>query len=104
MLTYARPRKEIYMPTPLDPLYQSQRWRKIVRQHLASDPSCRLRMPGCTLVATCVDHITSPYDGGDFWHPANRQSACVHCNSVKANKARAERRRRNQGRNNSREW
>lgn len=92
------------MPGPLDPLYQSGRWRKVSREHLAADPFCRVQLPGCTLGATCLDHIVSPYDGGDFWHPGNHQSACTKCNSTKANKARAERRRATTGRNNSRTW
>lgn len=90
------------MPNPrTDPIYQSARWRRESKAVLAVDSTCRVRLAGCTKIATCVDHITSPLDGGEFWDPGNWQPSCQHCNSVKANKARA---RRTRAGGHSREW
>lgn len=50
---------------------------------------CRLRFPGCTRVATEVDHIIR----GDDHRPQNLQSLCSNCHTVKtqleANASRA---------------
>ena len=44
---------------------------------------CELRLPGCTGMATTLDHI----DGNAKNHnPSNIQNACLHCNSKKQNK------------------
>lgn len=49
---------------------------------------CKLHLPGCTLIATCVDHIDPPDGPNDprFWDETNWQPSCIHCNSVKGHK------------------
>lgn len=49
---------------------------------------CKLHLPGCTILAQCVDHIDPPDGPGDprFWDKKNHQPACIHCNSVKGHR------------------
>ena len=44
---------------------------------------CQVRERGCGQVATAVDHIISPIEGGSFWDPANLRASCRHCNSLR---------------------
>lgn len=46
---------------------------------------CRIRLPGCTDVATTADHIVSLDDGGAWYDPLNLRAACLHCNSLRGN-------------------
>ena len=44
----------------------------------------------CAVISQCVDHI-KPHSGNRdplFWERTNHQPACMHCNSVKGDKAR----------------
>lgn len=43
---------------------------------------CWLRLEGCTLVATTIDHVIPLSRGGTNW-PSNLRPACKHCNSSK---------------------
>jgi 5-methylcytosine-specific restriction protein A len=66
------------------------RWAKASKWFLKQPGNqiCKLHLPGCKIVAECVDHIEPP-DGPDdpkFWDPDNWQPACIRCNSVKGNK------------------
>ena len=66
------------------------RWQKYSRAFLRRPENqfCSLRLPGCTFIAQCVDHIDPP-DGPDdprFWDKNNHQPACIHCNSVKGHR------------------
>ena len=67
------------------------RWSKYSKWFLSQPQNqlCKLHLDdGCAIVAQCVDHI-KPHKGQSdplFWSPANHQSACIHCNSVKGNK------------------
>ena len=47
---------------------------------LAGHPACAVRGPGCTGVATTVDHIVSRARGGDN-SLANLRPCCSMCNS-----------------------
>lgn len=76
------------MPTPGRPWEFSDRaarlpanWRTEIRPRvLARDNhQCRLRLQGCTLVATEVDHI----ERGDLHIDENLQAACSHCHGLK---------------------
>lgn len=63
------------------------RWSKYSKRFLSMPENqiCKLHLPGCTLLAECVDHIeavTGPYDP-NFWNPKNHQSSCTHCNVIK---------------------
>jgi 5-methylcytosine-specific restriction protein A len=66
------------------------RWQKyrvwFLRQ--PANQICKLHLPGCTVVATEVDHIEPPNGPGDpnFWNMENHQPACRHCNSIKGRK------------------
>lgn len=52
-------------------------WAKIRARILARDGHlCQIRLPGCTVAATEVDHIHP----GDDHHPDNLRAACTHCN------------------------
>ena len=65
-----------------DKRYNLARWKKLRRQILERDNyECQLRRTGCTTVASAVDHIESPREGGAFFDPANLRAACTHCNS-----------------------
>ena len=59
-----------------------------IHGHFYENQFCSLRLPGCTFIAQCVDHIDPP-DGPDdprFWDKNNHQPACIHCNSVKGHR------------------
>lgn len=63
------------------------KWDQYSRRYLMrpENQTCKLHLPGCTLLATCVDHIvavTGP-DDPRFFDPTNHQSSCSHCNTVK---------------------
>ena len=66
------------------------RWQKYRAWFLRQPGSqiCKLHLPGCTLVATEVDHIDPPNGPGDpkFWDRSNHQAVCRHCNSTKGRK------------------
>jgi 5-methylcytosine-specific restriction endonuclease McrA len=58
-------------------------WRKVRAQVLARDRHvCQLRLPGCTVIADCVDHTVPSRHGGSD-DPSNLRAACGHCNRVK---------------------
>ncbi len=44
---------------------------------------CRIDGPGCTRLATSVDHIVPLALGGARLDPANLRAACGHCNSAR---------------------
>lgn len=69
--------------------YYDAQWRKLVRFVLARDNRvCRIRLPGCTIVATTGDHIVPRHRGGARLDPLNVRAACQHCNSVRGNLTR----------------
>jgi 5-methylcytosine-specific restriction protein A len=44
---------------------------------------CQIKGPGCTTIATQVDHIVPPRldgTGGAWYDPRNLRAACQHCN------------------------
>lgn len=51
-----------------------RRWRKIRNDHIADNPICQ--RPGCTRLATQVDHITNVAAGGAKYDRSNVQSLC----------------------------
>jgi 5-methylcytosine-specific restriction endonuclease McrA len=56
------------------------RWRTLRAAILQRDHHrCTINAPGCTIVATCVDHIVQrEHGGGD--EPSNLRAACMPCN------------------------
>lgn len=58
------------------------RWQTIRKRILARDQyQCQINLPGCTLEATTVDHITPIAWGGEWYDPSNLRAACTFCNS-----------------------
>ena len=68
----------------------TSRWNRYSKAFLKKPENqiCKLQLPGCTMVAKCVDHIIPPKGANDplFWDKSNHQGACIHCNSVKGNR------------------
>lgn len=63
-------------------VYDSVAWRRVRRLVLVRDGGvCQIRGRPCTLVATEVDHVVSPVDGGDWFDPGNLRAACKPCNA-----------------------
>jgi 5-methylcytosine-specific restriction protein A len=65
-------------------VYDSTSWRRLRLQVLKRDNyQCQVRLTGCTVVATSVDHIRPVHLCPELGlEPFNCRSACVHCNSV----------------------
>lgn len=58
-------------------------WRHVRSAVLVRDGHlCQLRLPGCTIHATHVDHVIALAHGGTD-EPHNLQASCPHCNTVK---------------------
>jgi 5-methylcytosine-specific restriction endonuclease McrA len=56
-------------------------WRRLRRMVLVRDGRvCQMRQPGCTGVATTVDHVV-PLALGGTDHPSNLRAACAACNT-----------------------
>ena len=56
-------------------------WARISRAVVERDGyQCRLRLPGCTALATTADHIIRRSQGGDS-SMENLRAACRPCNS-----------------------
>jgi 5-methylcytosine-specific restriction endonuclease McrA len=63
------------------PAYDRQ-WQRVRRMILVRDSFvCQIRDPGCTRVATTVDHIVELAAGGARLDPGNLRAACRRCNS-----------------------
>ena len=44
---------------------------------------CQIGLPGCTIIATCVDHIRPLAEGGAPLDPSNLRGACRRCNGAR---------------------
>jgi 5-methylcytosine-specific restriction endonuclease McrA len=83
--------------------YHRASWRRARIEVLAEASVCAIGLPGCTTVATAVDHAVSLSMGGDS-RPENLRPCCKHCNSVlAARQTNAKRRAAKVGRR-SRDW
>lgn len=70
-------------------VYSSMAWVRTRLRVLERDGYiCQVRLPGCRVKASAVDHIRELADGGDPYDMANLQAACVSCNSRKGHMAR----------------
>src|SRR5689334_22920217 len=68
------------------PRYRTAAWRAVRKQVLARDGRlCQIKRPGCTVIATEVDHRVRPEAGGAEYDPANLRAACKACNVGKRN-------------------
>jgi len=67
-----------------NPLHDRGAWRRLSRRVIAEEPTCWLRLPGCTQVSTTADHVqpvnTHPHLLLDR---ANVRGACSACNSLR---------------------
>ncbi|MDM3932422.1 HNH endonuclease [Mycobacterium intracellulare subsp. chimaera] len=65
----------------------TQAWKRLRKEVLASNQYCQIQLPGCTVKATCVDHI-KPVD----LYPdlalvrSNCRASCLYCNAVLGNR------------------
>ena len=57
-----------------------QKARRAILQNGGGEVGCALRLPGCTGLATTVDHVIPLVHGGK---DGPLVPACAHCNSVK---------------------
>ena len=66
-------------------LYNTRRWRRLSKMHLAENPLCvTCEKAGRVEMGAAVDHI-EPHRGdeGLFWDEANWQSLCKSCHGKK---------------------
>jgi 5-methylcytosine-specific restriction enzyme A len=74
-------------------LYDTPRWKKLRRMHLAKEPLCRMcQAEGVVRAGVVVDHI-KPHRGDPklFWDEKNFQTLCAfHHNSIKQRIEKAE--------------
>ena len=66
--------------TTAHPAYSKGEYTRNRKLLLATHPTCTIRAPGCTTVATTVDHVVALADGGDN-SITNLRAACGPCNS-----------------------
>jgi len=66
------------------PVYRSQAWKRLRLLALQRDGYvCCIRLPGCTGVATCVDHVMPLALAPDLaLELENLRSSCQRCNAV----------------------
>lgn len=64
--------------------YRQPGWKALRLRVLARDGyQCQMRLPGCTEVATTVDHMDAASLVGPGLPPDSRcRAACLHCNSA----------------------
>ena len=64
----------------IDPRH-TRAWRRLRQRVLAEEPTCRLRLEGCTLVSTVGAHIISVKDRPDLaLERSNVRGTCAACN------------------------
>jgi phage terminase large subunit-like protein len=61
----------------VDPAYRGA-WPKLRAQVLREEPTCQLRLPGCTITSTDCDHII-PKDAGGTNERSNLRGLCRSC-------------------------
>ena len=65
-------------------------WRKLRDKVVAEEPSCTLRLPGCTGWSRTADHILTYATHPELaMERSNLRGACLHCNQKRGN-ARSE--------------
>ena len=67
---------------PQKPVYKGK-WQTVRRKILERDGhTCQIGLLGCTVTATCVDHITPVSWGGGWYDDTNLRAACHNCNTA----------------------
>jgi 5-methylcytosine-specific restriction endonuclease McrA len=88
---------------PADP-YANQAYRQARPAVLeAAGYHCQIRAPGCTWLATTVDHVV-PLAMGGTHSPQNLRAACLHCNSMGGGRITQAKRRAGRVGRRSRRW
>ena len=68
----------------LDSFYNSALWKKVRMAHRTREPLCRhCHIAGRVTAGNVVDHIIERRDGGADYDPANLQTLCHACHSIK---------------------
>lgn len=66
------------------PVYGGK-WQTVRKRILERDAhTCQIALPGCTVHANTVDHITPVAWGGSWYDADNLRAACAHCNGILA--------------------
>ncbi len=66
-------------------------WRKLRLQILNRDGYiCQINAPGCTSIATQVDHIIPASQNGSWFDPANLRASCANCNNQRVDRTQNE--------------
>jgi hypothetical protein len=66
-------------------------WQKLRKQILNRDAFlCQIGSPGCTHIATEVDHIVPVSQGGAWFDPLNLRAACFSCNNKRVDRKKSE--------------
>jgi hypothetical protein len=67
-------------------LYRTNRWRLLALRVVKEEPTCWLRLPGCTYRSTTADHIIPVSVRPDLaLMRTNCRGACHSCNSLRRN-------------------
>jgi len=70
--------------------FNTWEWRKLSNRVIREEPTCRIRLPGCTGKSTTTDHIIPRWLRPDLTMVrSNLRGACRQCNSALGNKMRA---------------
>jgi hypothetical protein len=76
------------MSRRVHPAYRGP-WRRVRQSTLERDQHrCQINGPGCTGVATEVDHIVPVTQGGAWYEGANLRAACRTCNRRRIDRTR----------------
>ena len=68
----------------LNQMRRTYAWRKLSEQVRAEEPTCRLRLPGCTGVSEVADHIIPASQAPDlFLVRSNIRGSCKSCNDLR---------------------
>lgn len=66
---------------------KSYAWKQLRLQVIREEPACWLRLPGCTVLSTCADHVLTVRDRPDLaLTRANLRGACSNCNNKRNSK------------------
>ena len=66
-------------------------WQRTIRPAILERDRyiCQVRLEGCTVKATHVDHIIPWRQGGAAWDHANLRAACESCNLKRVHRSPA---------------
>lgn len=83
-----RPQVSVVSRAEVERMRHTYRWRQLRLRVLAEEPTCRLRLPGCTGVSTTADHIIPGSQAPHlFYERGNVQGSCRSCNFKRGDKS-----------------